>query len=91
MDELDLGLPPAKPKRARKAPEIKGVKWSKYTALRRHHCDRCLKAIHDGWPEKDKAPNLAMYRRQTKASDELLCYLHAYEQHEADGLGKIKR
>lgn len=91
MDELDLGLPPAKPKRVRKAPEIKGTKWSKYTALKRHHCDRCLKEVHEGWPEKDKAPNLAVYRRQTKDSDEYLCYIHAYDQHYEDGLGAIKK
>jgi len=91
VDELDLGLPPVKPKPVRKAPEIKGVKWSKYTALKRYHCDRCLKEVHAGWPEKDKAPNLAVYRRQTSKLDEYLCYTHAYELHEADGLGRLKR
>jgi len=91
VDELELGLPPAKPKKARKAPEIKGTKWSKYTALRRHHCDRCLLEAHKGWPEKDKAPNLAMFRRQTAKTDEYLCYIHAYDQHFEDGLGALKR
>jgi hypothetical protein len=89
-DELDLGLPPVKPKQERKAPEVKGVKWSKYTAMRRYHCDRCLKEIHEGWPEKDKAPNLAVYRRQARGVDEYLCYGHAYDQHFEDGLGRIK-
>lgn len=94
-ETLDLGLVEPKRKgrgegvRPVKEAAVEGIRWSKYSAVKREKCDMCIDGIHAG--TNMHAPGLAMYRRVQRGETELLCFTHTQERRTADGLAQYKR
>ncbi|HEY5985986.1 MAG TPA: hypothetical protein VIV12_06305 [Streptosporangiaceae bacterium] len=66
-----------------------GPRWSKYQVKNTVKCDRCMLVLAEA---KGNAPVSlpARWRRKTSISDELLCYPHAQQQREEDGMMPLK-
>jgi hypothetical protein len=87
MNALTLfGDQPAEPP----APKpIEGIKWDSYRSKNAPKCHHCVLALVT---LKGEAPvaRSARFRRRTATSDELLCYEHARQQRQIDGLPDLR-
>jgi hypothetical protein len=63
--------------------------WSRYSAVSRMPCDHCKLAQHEG--SQTEPARQARYKRKFGSSDELLCYDHASQQRELDGLAELPK
>jgi hypothetical protein len=88
-EQPTLEFMPEKPKRHDPPKqEIKGVQYRRYKVKNLViHCDACVADIAAKWgKEPTHAPNRAAFRRITKGSETLLCFQHAEEARQKDGL-----
>jgi hypothetical protein len=92
VSELDLGLDIPEPKVAPR-PKKRALSWTRYKVTAKTiHCDRCLEAVHEAWPERNCAPNLAVFKRTDKdGSVTFWCWEHGTDQHSKDGFEKPTR
>lgn len=82
VDELELGLPPAKPKRVRVARERTEYEWRKDVAKDRPYCAMCLERAEkvNGWPTK--AVNRSAFVEHGPDGTIRLCAIHKQEREE---------
>lgn len=87
QEGLDLGIEiPAPPTKQAKD----GVSWTQYKAQKMIHCDVCLMAVHQQWPNGTHAPNPAVYRRKEAGVDTYWCAVHAEPKRAQDGVSRAK-
>lgn len=82
---FDVTTPPIKTPKRPKAQSSDRPRWSRYRPVNPVKCDDCmlLLAITKG---EAPASRQARYRRNLGDSDLLLCFAHAQERREEDGL-----
>lgn len=94
MDTIPLfGEPePAEPPKPKAKTEPAAAKpvWSKYRPAVPRKCDDCMAVLAE---TKGQGPHsrTAAWKRKTGKTFLLLCYPHAQQRREADGLPKLKK
>ncbi|KAB2384731.1 hypothetical protein [Actinomadura montaniterrae] len=94
MDTIPLfGEPePAEPPKPKKTPGTSNAKpvWSRYRPATPRKCDDCMAVLAE---TKGAGPHsrTAVWKRKTGRAFLLLCYPHAQQRREADGLPKLKK
>ena len=94
MDTIPLfGEPePAEPPKPKKTPDTSNAKpaWSKPKWKKPPKCDDCMAVLAE---TKGTGPHsrTAVWKRKTGKAFLLLCYPHAQQRREADGLPKLKK
>lgn len=64
------------------------LRWTKMKGSPQK-CDDCVQAMVDGGPWH--APGVAVYKRQHRGTERLLCYAHTAAARAADGLEMFKK
>lgn len=79
-------VPVRKPPRAQTPASAARPRWSKYRPLNPVKCDDCM-AVLAAAQGNGPASRLAKFRRAQGGTDLLLCYAHAQQRRDDDGLG----